>query len=41
MGEGLRERETQNPREAPSSGLWAVGTEPDVGLEPVNPEIMT
>ena len=29
-----RERETQNPKQAP-------GSEPDVGLEPMNREIVT
>ena len=38
-GEGQKERETQNP-EAGSS-LWAVSTEPNTGLEPMNHEIMT
>ena len=40
MGEGQkeRERETQNPKQAPGSELSA---EPDVGLEPTNCEIMT
>ena len=35
MGEGQRERETQNPKQAPGSG------EPDMGLELTNREIMT
>ena len=39
MGEGQRERETQNPKQAP--GSWVVSTEPDVGLELTNREIMT
>ena len=36
MAEGQRDRETQ-----PEAGsrLQAVSTEPDVGLEPTNPEI--
>ena len=33
-----RERETQNPKQAPSS---EVSAEPDVGLELTNREIMT
>ena len=37
--EGQRERETQNPKQAP--GSEAVSTEPDVGLKPTNLEIMT
>ena len=32
--EGQRERETQNPKQAP-------GSEPNAGLEPMNCEIMT
>ena len=32
-GEVQRERETQNPKQAPGSRLRAVGTEPDAGLE--------
>ena len=40
MGEGQREKETQNPKEAPGSEQ-AVSTEPDVGLKPINREIMT
>ena len=36
-GEGQRERETQNPKQAP--GLRAVSTEPDAGLELMNREI--
>ena len=31
VGEGQRERETQNPKQ-----LQAVSTEPDTGLEPTN-----
>ena len=37
-GEGQREKETQNLKQAP--GL-AVSTEPDAGLELTNHEIMT
>ena len=33
VGEGQRELETQNLMQAP--GLWAVSTEPDIGLEPM------
>ena len=40
MGEGQRERETQNPKQA-SSRLQAVSTEPDMGPELTNREIMT
>ena len=36
----VRERETQNLKQAPSR-LWAVSTEPDVGLELTDREIMT
>ena len=36
---GERKRETQNPKQF--SRLWAVSTEPDVGLKPTNHEIMT
>ena len=39
-GEGQREKETQNLRQAPCSEL-EVSTEPEVGLEPINSEIMT
>ena len=35
-----RRRETQNPNEA-GPRLWAGSTEPEVGLEPMNHEIMT
>ena len=38
-GEGA-EREGDTESEA-GSGLWAVSTEPTVGLEPTNREIMT
>ena len=38
MGEEQRERETQNPKQAPDS---AVSTEPDAGLELTNREIVT
>ena len=37
-GEGERERETESET---GSRLWAVSTEPDMGLEPMNCEIMT
>ena len=37
VGEGQRERETQSLKQA----LGTVSTEPDVGLEPTNREIMT
>ena len=40
-GEGQREKETQNPKQAPGPRLQAVSTEPDVGLELTNHEIMT
>ena len=40
MGEGHRERETQNLKQAPGS-VQAVSTEPNVGLEVINGEIMT
>ena len=36
-GEGQRERETQNPKQAPGSEL----SEPNAGLERTNREIMT
>ena len=39
MGEGQRERETQNAKQAPGSELSAQSL--DVGLELMNPEIMT
>ena len=38
MSEGGAERETESEA---GSRLWAVSTEPDVGLEPTNWEIMT
>ena len=38
-GEGQRERETQNAKQAPGSELS--GTEPDEGLRLPNREIMT
>ena len=41
MGEGQRERETQNLKQAPGSELRAVSTEPDVGLKPTDRKIMT
>ena len=34
--EGQKERERENP-----SRLWAVNTEPDIGLDPTNHEAMT
>ena len=37
-GEGQREKETESKA---GSRLWAVSTEPDVGLEPMNREVMT
>ena len=40
MGEGERERETQNLKQAPGSELF-VSTEPNVGLELRNCETMT
>ena len=40
VGEGRGERETQNPKQAPST-LGAVSTEPDAGLELTDREIMT
>ena len=36
MGEGKRERERQNPKQAPH-----VSVEPDAGFEPTHCEIMT
>ena len=40
-GEGQRERETQNLKQAAGSRLRAVSTEPDAGLELPNCVIMT
>ena len=40
MSGGGAEGEGDTESEA-GSGLWAVSTKPDVGLEPTNPEIMT
>ena len=40
MGEGQREKETQNPKQAPDSEQ-AFSTESDAGLKPTNCEIMT
>ena len=40
VGEGQREEETQNPKQAPGSEQ-EVSTERDAGLEPTNCEIMT
>ena len=39
-GKGQRERHIHTESET-GSRLWAVSTEPDVGLEPMNPETMT
>ena len=41
QGRVRERRETQNPKQAPGSRLWAVSTEPDTGLKPTNCEIMT
>ena len=41
VGEGQRERESQNPKQAPGSELQAVSTEPDAGLGLMNREIVT
>ena len=41
MGEGQREREREKHRIWSGFRLWAIGTEPDVGLELGNLEIMT
>ena len=38
MGEGQREGDTESET---GSGLWAVSTEPDAGLELTDREIMT
>ena len=40
MSRGEAEREGDTESEA-DSRLWAVNTEPDVGLKPMNCEIMT
>ena len=40
MGEGQREKETQNLKQAPGSAQ-EFSTEPDAELEPTNREIMT
>ena len=40
MGEGQRQKETQNPKPAPGPEQ-AVSAEPDAPLEPTNHEIMT
>ena len=40
-GGAEREREAQNPKQAPDSRLRAVSTEPDAGLEPTDREIVT
>ena len=39
--EEQREKEAQNPKQAPGSRLPAFSTEPDAGLELTNHEIMT
>ena len=39
-GEGQRDRESQNLKQAPDSEQ-AISTEPDTGLKPTNCEIMT
>ena len=39
--QGWAETETDTELEAPGSRLRAVSTEPNVGLEPTNHEIMT
>ena len=41
MGEGQRERETQNRKQAPGSEPSAVSPEPDAGLELTDREIVT
>ena len=41
MSGGEAQKETQNPKQAPGSGLRAVSTEPDAGLELMNHKIMT
>ena len=41
MGEGQREKETQNLKQAAGSWAAAVSTEPDAGLELTDREIMT
>ena len=41
MGEGQRERETQNPKQAPGSELSTQSPTPGVGLELTDREIMT
>ena len=40
MGKGKTEKEAQNPQQAPGPEL-SVSTEPDVGLELTNSDIMT
>ena len=40
-GEGQREKETENPKQYPSSELRAVSPEPDAGLEFMNHETVT
>ena len=40
-GEGQRERETQNPKQAPGSRPRAVSTEPNTGLELTDHEVVT
>ena len=41
VGEGQRDRETQNPKQAVSSRLRAASTEPNVGLKLRDHKIMT
>ena len=42
MSRGGAEREREGDTESEAgSGLWAVSTEPDAGLEPTNREITT
>ena len=41
MGEGQRERETQNLKQAPGPELQAVSAESDTGLELTDRKIMT
>ena len=40
-GRGQRERGTQHPKQTPGSELSAHSTEPDMGLELMNREIMS
>ena len=41
VGEGQREKETQNPKREAGSRLGTVSTEPDAGLRLASHEIMT